>query len=215
MSSSKISVFLINFFIFFKIQGDFDSSRQIYMKIKVTAAMDPSLLSIKTTNSFLLNALLIASGVLVLGLLAQIKFFVPWTPVPITGQTLGVYFIALMWGSKRALTCFAFYLALGFWGLPLFALGASGVSFGYLFGMLVATWLTGKLYEESSSRSFKDAFFASFLGTASIFVFGLWGLSFYVETSMLLSLGLYPFILFELLKIFIASTAAANLHKKL
>jgi biotin transport system substrate-specific component len=61
------------------------------------------------------------AGVMALSLLAQISIPLPWTPVPITGQTFGVTLIALLFG-QRAVPVVLAYLALGAAGAPVLLL---------------------------------------------------------------------------------------------
>jgi biotin transport system substrate-specific component len=69
-------------------------------------------------NSSLRSLMAIIGGVVGLNLLAQVAIPLPWTPVPITGQTFGVALIALLWGRRDGLAVFAGYLAWGIWGFP-------------------------------------------------------------------------------------------------
>src|SRR4051812_12271756 len=107
---------------------------------KNSEALIPIRLS-QSQNKVLSELAALFGGVLLLSLLAQVAIPLPWTPVPITGQTFGVALVALSWGRKRALSAFLAYLAVGAFGLPVFAAGKSGLmmgpTFGYLVGMMV------------------------------------------------------------------------------
>ena len=101
------------------------------------AAVDP------VRGEFVRGVLLpVLTGLALMTVLSRISIPLGFTPVPITGQTLGVALCALVFGRKRGMTAVAAYLALGAAGVPLFALGKTGVSFGpttgYLIGMLLA-----------------------------------------------------------------------------
>mgnify|MGYP000979442937 CR=1 FL=1 len=98
-------------------------------------------------STALSNAVLVVSGVLGLAALAQIAIPVPGSPVPVTGQTLGVLVLGTAYGSTLGFTTFAVYMLAGIAGAPVFAnsghgldrlVGATG---GYLVGMLVATFV--------------------------------------------------------------------------
>src|SRR5579875_1428939 len=67
---------------------------------------------------------LVAAGLT--GALAQLTIHLPNTPVPITGQTLGVLVTSCALGSRRAAVAMLVYDLLGFVGLPWFAGGTSG-----------------------------------------------------------------------------------------
>src|SRR5690242_2967503 len=98
----------------------------------------------RTKTRWLSEALAVFGGVALLSALAQVVIHLPWTPVPITGQTFGIALLALSWGRKRAVAAMVSYLAIGALGVPVFALGQTGLSFGptmgYLVGMLFATF---------------------------------------------------------------------------
>jgi biotin transport system substrate-specific component len=75
----------------------------------------------------LANAVLVVSGVFALAILAQIAIPVPGSPVPVTGQTLGVLLIGTAYGSTLGVTTFALYLLAGIAGAPVFANIATGL----------------------------------------------------------------------------------------
>src|ERR1700722_2876799 len=77
---------------------------------------------------------------LFIAFMTQIQIFLPFTPVPITGQTFAVATVgALLGGRKGALSVIA-YLIEGAMGLPFFTRAGSGLPFmlgptgGYLLG---------------------------------------------------------------------------------
>lgn len=154
-------------------------------------------------NQFTDNLAAVTAGVVVLSLLAQVSIPLPWTPVPITGQTFGVALIALMWGFKRGFASVLSYLVLGACGLPIFAAAKSGIggpTTGYLFGMLGGAIVMGTLSDMGWTKSFRRTLLASYLGSLCVFTFGLVGLSFFIPREGLLVAGLYPFLLGDLLK---------------
>ncbi|MEO0336495.1 MAG: biotin transporter BioY, partial [Pseudomonadota bacterium] len=109
-------------------------------------------------NQALKSAFAVIGGILGLSVLAQIAVPLPWTPVPITGQTFGVALIALLWGRTHGLAVFAGYLSLAFVGAPVLAAGKSGLllgpTFGYLVGMCAAVYLVGGLAESGVAKGF-------------------------------------------------------------
>lgn len=68
---------------------------------------------------------------------AQMRFPLPWTPVPVTLQTFVVLAAAFVAGPGRATWGIALYLLMGLLGAPLFAVG-SFATMGYLLGFLAA-----------------------------------------------------------------------------
>lgn len=163
------------------------------------------------------NLVSFLGGVLLLSLLAQVAIPLPWTPVPITGQTFGVALVALLWGQKKAFSIVSCYLLLGIVGLPVFAQAQSGFTFGatsgYLIGMLLSTLLVGALSDKGWTQSFFKTWFAGFLGSCVTFACGLFVLSFYVPFEALLISGLLPFLPGDLVKTVTAATIANRLTK--
>jgi biotin transport system substrate-specific component len=166
-------------------------------------------------STALSHAVLVVSGVLGLAALAQIAIPVPGSPVPVTGQTLGVLILGTAYGSTLGTTTFALYILAGIAGAPVFAnsghgldriVGATG---GYLIGMLVATFVLGQLARYRLDQKFLTALPSMLIGTITTFSFGLIWL--YQSTgeswSWTIEKGLTPFIVGEVLKIAIAGTS--------
>lgn len=168
-----------------------------------------------TENQILVSALSVVLGVVMIGLLAQIKIALPWTPVPVTGQTFGVAILALMWGSRLSLITFITYLGIGFLGVPVFAGGLSGLlvgpTFGYLIGMMVSSWVVGKLSDRGWSESFKTALGACYIGSLITFLCGVGVLSFFIPADKLLIAGVLPFLPGDLIKNILAATLIRKL----
>ncbi len=161
----------------------------------------------------------VITGVAILSLLAQFKINLPWTPVPITGQTFGVSLLAMLWGSRLSFSIFLSYLALGFIGAPVFAGGVSGFSFGptfgYLIGMLVASWAVGKFADRGWGRKFGTALLGCYLGSLIIFTFGCAGLAFILPVDKLLIAGVLPFLPGDLIKNLLAAFLVSNANRKI
>jgi biotin transport system substrate-specific component len=161
------------------------------------------------------HATLIAGGTIFLAALAQIAVPVPGSPVPVTGQTLGVLLIGTTYGASLGFATFATYLLAGILGAPVFA-GASfgiekitGATGGYLVGMLVSTYLLGLLANRRMDQRFLTSFPAMIIGTLTTFTFGLLWLAHFTgkDWAWTLHAGLTPFIVGEALKIIIAGTS--------
>lgn len=167
-------------------------------------ALIPVLLS-RAENKLLANVLAIVGGVFLFTVLAQIAIPLPWTPVPITGQTLGVALIGLSWGWRRSLAVVGTYLLLGVFGLPVFANAAFSPTFGYLLGMLFAASFEGWMGDCGFTKNFWSALATTYMGSIIIFACGLFVLSFFVPAKDLLWAGFYPFLLGDCLKNIVAS----------
>ena len=166
-------------------------------------------------STALSHAVLVVSGVLGLAALAQIAIPVPGSPVPVTGQTLGVLILGTAYGSTLGFTTFAVYILAGIAGAPVFADGGHGLdrivgaTGGYLVGMLVATFVLGQLARFRLDQKFLTALPSMLIGTITTFSFGLiWLHQFTGQTwSWTFEKGLTPFIVGEVLKIAIAGTS--------
>uniref|UniRef100_UPI002580E7FB biotin transporter BioY n=2 Tax=Oceanithermus sp. TaxID=2268145 RepID=UPI002580E7FB len=94
-----------------------------------SAALVPSAIDLSGTRSRLLTVL---AGAGFVALLAQVALPLPFTPVPVTLQTLGVLLVGAALGSRLGAQALGLYLAAGAAGLPVFAGGGAGV--GWLAG---------------------------------------------------------------------------------
>ncbi len=173
----------------------------------------------KNLNFVLRESTAFALGIATLALLAKISFVLPFTPVPITGQTFGVASIALLWGRSRGSAIVLSYLIFGAMGLPFFAGGASGLllgpTSGYLIGMFLSSFVIGSLADRGWSLSLHKAWLAATIGSILVFSSGLLVLSRFVPRDALLMSGLFPFIPGDLLKNLLAATIASQVTKKL
>lgn len=92
-------------------------------------------------------------GSLLFALLAQVRIPLPFTPVPLTLQTLGVFLLGGLLGPRRAVFSLVAYLIEGSCGLPVFTGGAIkplwflGPHAGYLWAFPLAAYAVGKLTE--------------------------------------------------------------------
>lgn len=112
-------------------------------------------------ESVALDALRIAAANILLVLCAHITIPLPFTPVPITGQTFGVLLVAVLLGSRRGMLTCVLYLLEGMAGLPVFQpLGApgplrlAGPTAGYLLAYPSAAFVTGLIVERLAAHSF-------------------------------------------------------------
>jgi len=103
------------------------------------------------------DALRIAAANILLVLCAHVVIPLPWTQVPITGQTFGVLLVAMLLGARRGAITLILYLLEGAAGLPVFQpLGLPGLArfagptAGYLFSYPAAAFVTGWLVERGA-----------------------------------------------------------------
>ena len=159
------------------------------------------------------QALLIVGASLLTAVAARIAVPLPWSPVPLTGQTFAVLLTGAVLGARRGLAAQLLYLAQGAAGLPVFAGGLSGVaafagpSAGYLLAFPLGAAVTGFLAERSWDRRFGTMFVAMLLGGGVILASGIALLARFVPGQALLAQGLLPFVPGELVKSALAALA--------
>ena len=166
------------------------------------------------TAEWIRSLYLIALGSLFLAALAQIEIILPFTPVPITGQTFGVLLIGAALGAKRGAASMILYITEGGLGLPFFAGGASGLGIltgataGYLAGFVGAAYVVGWLAERGLERSVRTSLIPFFVGAVIIYACGVAWLSVVLESfNRAITLGVVPFLLGDGLKLVAASLA--------
>jgi biotin transport system substrate-specific component len=129
------------------------------------------------------NILLIAGFALATAAGALVRIPLPFTPVPVTLQTLMVLLAGAMLGSGRGAASQLLYLSGGLAGLPFFAGSAAGLAVlagptgGYIAGFVVAALVAGRLAPRTRS----------WIGTAGVFT---------LATAVILALGALHLALF-------------------
>jgi biotin transport system substrate-specific component len=156
------------------------------------------------------DALLVVAGAGLVGLLAQITIHLSFTPVPLTGQTLGVLLVGTSLGWRRGAAALALYAAAGLIGVPWFAGGASGyvgVNFGYILGFVAAAAVCGYLAELRADRRLVSAIPAMVVGEFVMYVFGVvWlAVDLHVGIGKAISLGFLPFWIGDAIKCALAA----------
>jgi biotin transport system substrate-specific component len=156
------------------------------------------------------DVLLVVGAAGFVGALAQISIHLSFTPVPITGQTLGVLLAGTALGWRRAAASMALYAVAGVAGLPWFAGGTSGyagASFGYIIGFFFAAAACGYLAERGVDRSVLRSLPAMIVGEIIIYAFGLaWlALDLHLGAGATLTAGFTPFVAGDAIKAAIAA----------
>jgi len=159
-------------------------------------------------RSRVVSVLLVITAAALTALAAQWRIHLPFTPVPITGQTFAVLLTGAGLGWKLGASGQLLYLAAGALGAPVFSdssggfdviVGATG---GYLVGFVFAAGVVGWMAEHRQDRTFATMFTAFILGSAVIYVFGVTGLMISVGMSLsgAMEAGVVPFLLGDLIK---------------
>lgn len=162
-------------------------------------------------SSIWLELPLLAAFNLILVASAYLSIPLPFSPVPITGQTFAVMLIGMALGRTRGASVVLAYLVEGACGLPVFAGGAAGLTAlvgptgGYLTGFVIAAWATGFLADHGWDRNYLLSVLAMLIGHAIVFASGLAWLYRFVPGDQLIAMGLSPFIIGTVIKIVVAA----------
>jgi biotin transport system substrate-specific component len=176
--------------------------------------------------------LALALGIALLtGLAAQLRVQLPWSPVPITGQTFAVLLAGVLLGKWWGGVSLALYAGLGIAGVPWFAGFGSGLGYlagptgGYVIGFVFAALFLGYFTDKYvRARSFVSMLalmlFANFV---LIYVPGLLQLGLWlnivkgqpVTFSSLLMMGAIPFIVGDITKAALAAAIARGITPKM
>ncbi len=163
----------------------------------------------------MLGAILFAG---ITALSAQARFYLPFTPVPITLQTFVVLLSGLMLGSLWGMGAQIIYLFAGTFVFSLFSVNNPGImaifgpTGGYLIGFIMAAFLAGKLKNMKLSYIRTIALLA-IINFTCIYIPGIIQLGIFTNmlSSMpklftLLQMAFFPFIAGDIIKIIIASS---------
>ena len=154
------------------------------------------------------DALLVVGFGALIALASKIAVPLPFTPVPLTLQTLAVLLAGMVLGAQRGALSVLCWLGAGLAGVPVFAFGA--FTGGYLVGFVLAAALVGFLAERRWDRRPLTTVLAMSLGSAVILLCGAAWLSVFVGVKLAIVQGVLPFLLGDALKI-AAATAALPL----
>ncbi|NUQ10825.1 MAG: biotin transporter BioY [Gemmatimonadaceae bacterium] len=159
------------------------------------------------------EAILVLAGATLIALSAQLRIVLPFSLVPITGQTFAIFLLAAAFGSRRGTATVMTYLAMGLSGLPVFSSAAPGLAAlasptaGYLMGFVPAAFLVGWLSERGASRSRWSTAGSMIAGSAVLFACGAVWLARFVGWDNVLATGVLPFLPGDALKIALATLA--------
>ncbi len=144
---------------------------------------------------------------------------IPIGPVPIVMQNMFVFLAGLLLGSRWGLASVAVYLLAGACGLPVFAGGMGGIgrlvgpTGGYLIGYLPAVFLVGYISAKATGRIGYDVL-AMICGTVVLYACGVTWLKILtgMTWSKALTVGMFPFLIGDALKIAAAALIAKALR---
>lgn len=143
---------------------------------------------------------------------AQLAIRLPFTPVPVTVQTLFVVLAGMMLGPRDGFYAMSWYLIMGLCGAPVFAGFAFGPAVlfgptgGYLLAFPLAALLSGYVFHSLGRKNW-SAFLGAVTGSVAILAGGAvyMGIIFKFSFAETLTLAVAPFVFGEMIKAFIAS----------
>jgi len=159
----------------------------------------------------------------------QWKVELPFSPVPVTAQTLAVLLAGVCLGSRRGALAQLAYIGAGLVGLPVFVGGTSawrvaaggvpvivGPTMGYLVGYVAAAFVVGWLVERGWGRQPLPLFDVLVLGNLVIDVGGVIWLLRFVHGGLPAAIvaGVLPFLAGDLLKL-VVLTLSISLARRL
>lgn len=140
------------------------------------------------------------AGSAFLALMSQLAIHLPFTPVPVTMQTLAIFLLGAFLGSRNGALSVIAYLAEGTCGLPVFAGGIAnplwfcGPKAGYLIGFVLAAYTIGKIIEKRPNLGFLSLLGAILASEAIILSCGALVLSLFLGVANAVTAGILPFL---------------------
>ena len=182
---------------------------------------EPSLFDRYVENATSWHKILaIVTGIALVSVLAQARFYLPDNPVPITLQGFGILMMGSVLGWRLGTVSAIGYYLVGMAGLPVFANGGEGWDYvfhgatgGYLIGFILAAGVVGYLSQHGWNRG--RSLWPMMLGSLLIYVPALIWLTVFdfgwPAQGQLFSQALYPFLPGDILKLMAAAAVSGGL----
>jgi biotin transport system substrate-specific component len=172
---------------------------------RTAVAARPAVLADVVPGALVRDITLVVGAAAFVGALSQLVIHLPFTPVPITGQTLGVVLAGCALGWRRAALSLSLYLVAGLVGVPWFAghtSGWVGVNAGYLLGFIAAAALCGFLAERGNDRTVLRSIPTMIAGEVVLYAIAVpWlAIDLHVGAAKALALGFTPFLVGDAVK---------------
>jgi biotin transport system substrate-specific component len=146
-----------------------------------------------------------------IGICAQIKIPLYFTPIPLTVQTSAVMVLGALLGSKKGALAALCYLIQGWSGLPVWAGGSSGFlhfmgpTGGYLMAYVAQAFFIGWLLEKRHNTPLISIIGVLLMSICLQMGMGSLWLAQFVGIQRCFMLGFYPFILNEVVRAIMAA----------
>jgi biotin transport system substrate-specific component len=193
----------------FPVEGSRASPRKVSVMVR---AMRKSVMvdAVWPTAGAWREVILILGGSLLIGLASQIQILLPFSPVPVTGQTFAVLLLGALYGSRRGPATVATYLTLGAIGFPIFAGGAAGLArfvgpTAGTWGFVAAAFAVGSLSERGWDRNPWTTAASMIIGNLIIYATGILWLARFIGSEAVLNTGVLPFLPGDAIKIALAA----------
>jgi biotin transport system substrate-specific component len=159
----------------------------------------------------------------IIAVLAQVAVPLPFSPVPLTGQVIGVMLAAVLLGSRAGVLTIIAYLLLGAAGAPVFSMARGGFHMltgptgGYLWGFIPAAYFAGRITEKVKEPSLCRTTTAMLVALVCIYACGglQLGMIMRYNFNQVALTGIIPFLPLDLLKIGLAALLAGHVEKAL
>lgn len=184
------------------------------MSASSPAVAQPRVLTDLLPGERIRDVLLVVGFTLAIAASAQIAFFLPGNPVPITAETFVVLAGAVALGRTRATLGALGFLGLGAVGVPAFA-ASSGATLGYIVGFVVASAVLGHLAGAGYARTVPQVLGVMVLGNVIIWVLGTTWLAIVADLSAqaAIAAGIVPFLPGAAIKIAAAAAVVPALWR--
>lgn len=169
------------------------------------------------TKSLALIGLFVATT----AVLAQISIPLPFSPVPLTGQTFSVFLAGALLRGRQAAFAMIAYMLLGAVGVPVFARGQAGPGVllgptgGYLFGFVLGAYVEARILENKGAATYRRLVWAML--TCLLLTYALGALRLVtllrITPREALAVGVIPYLPLDLLKLLVAAVVAVPVRR--
>ncbi|MEW6663450.1 MAG: biotin transporter BioY [Bacillota bacterium] len=169
------------------------------------------------------SLILVSLFAAVTSVLAQVSIPVPFSPVPITGQTFAVFLAGAILGSRLGAMSILVYMLLGAIGLPVFAQAKAGIGVivgytgGYLFGFVAGAYILGKIVEGHSQAGYWRILAGMVACLVIVYTLGAIQLALVLGWPMqkAVMIGVVPYLPLDGLKMALAAGVALSVRRSL